>query len=417
MRAIRFDLTIPRYVMGKALGKVADWSVFGAPSGLSLAELPEPALPGPDWVRLEVLMCGICGSDLGTLTFKNSPAMEPFASFPAVLGHETLARVAEVGPAVKRVRAGDRVTVDPGISCAVRAKPAAEQCPSCAAGLPATCGHSGEAGGPSPGGTPLAPGCLIGYHRDLPGGWGERMVAHESQLHPVASALDDQTAVLIEPLAIGVHAALRAKVDPAAPALVIGSGPIALGSLWALRATGHTGPLVAQVKRKKEAELARELGASATAAPGDEAKEALLRVTGAKAYRPIIGPEVFNGGGFPLVFDCVGTRESLDQALRFVAPRGRVVLLGCAGQLGQLDLTFLWSREVEVLGFLCYGTESWRGERLHTFEITNRLLVESQAPVSKLITHRFPLAQYREALSAAAHHRESGAMKVVLVPR
>ena len=59
MRAIRFDLTIPRYLLGRSLGKVADWAVFGAPSGLALSEVPDPALPGAAWVRLEVLLCGI----------------------------------------------------------------------------------------------------------------------------------------------------------------------------------------------------------------------------------------------------------------------------------------------------------------------------------------------------------------------
>src|SRR5262249_7767987 len=146
-------------------------------------------------------------------------------------------------------------------------------------------------------------------------------------------------------------------------------GPIAFGTIWALRAAGHQGPIVAQTKRKNEAELAKELGASEAVAPGEGARRALF-ATGASAYRPGIGPEVFGGGGFPLVFDCVGTQESLDQALRYVAPRGQIVLLGCAGEIGSLDLTFLWAREIQLTGFLCYGTERWRGETQHTFEIT-----------------------------------------------
>lgn len=68
-------------------------------------------------------------------------------------------------------------------------------------------------------------------------------------------------------------------------------------------------------------------------------------------------------------------------------------------------------------GFLCYGTESWRGEQLHTFEVTLRLLLETKAPVSRLVTHTFPLGDYRKALGAAAHHAQSKAVKVVLVPR
>lgn len=415
MRALRFELTIPRYLLGVSAGKLTDWAIFGPPSGLSLAELPVPRLPAGDWARLEVVSCGICGTDLATLNFKNSPALEPFASFPAVLGHEILARVVEVGPAVTRVKVGDRVAVDPILSCEARGRKGAEACPSCAVGLPYTCDHQAEAGGPSPGEGPLARGFTLGANSDLPGGFGEQLVAHQNQLHVVPEWLDDAVAGLTEPLAVAVHAVLRAGADPDRPVLVIGSGPIALSTVWAVRAAGHRGPLVAQVKRQNEAALARELGASATASPGEEARAGLL-ATGARAYKPIIGPEVYAGGGYAAVFDCVGTRESVDQSLRFVAPRGRVVMLGCASQVSNLDLSFVWSRELLVQGFLAYGREAWRGEALHTYEVTWRLLQESKAPVGKLLTHTFPLSQYRQALAAAAHRRESGALKVRLVP-
>ena len=415
MKALRFGISIPRLLMGRTLGRLTDSVVFGALSGLSLEEVPDPALPGPDWARLDVLMCGVCGSDIAGLTFKSSSALEPFLSFPAVLGHEVLARVVEVGTGVVRVKVGDRVSVDPSISCVVRGRPPGECCSSCVAGLPATCARAGEAGGPSPNGAPLARGFLLGANADLPGGFGERMVAHQSQLFPVRESITDELAVLTEPLSISVHAVLQSHPDTTATALIIGSGPIALGTVWALRALGHRGLIIAQTKRPSEAELARELGASDTTAPGAAARKILLG-TGATAYQPIVGPEVFAGGGFPLVFDCVGRKESLDQALRFVAPRGKIILLGCAGEIGNLDLTFLWAREVQITGFVGCGTESWRGKRLHTFEVTHKLLSETRAPIAKLVSHSFPLARYRDALGAAAHRGASGALKVLLTP-
>ena len=79
-------------------------------------------------VLVRVRACGICGSDLSTVTYSLSPALEPFSSFPAVLGHEVLARVAEVGSDVDRVRIGQRVNVDPTLSCTVRGHP--ESCPA-----------------------------------------------------------------------------------------------------------------------------------------------------------------------------------------------------------------------------------------------------------------------------------------------
>ncbi len=390
MRAVTFNVTVPGYLVGKALGGVTESARFGRLSGVRYREVAEPGLPGDEWVRLEVVRSGICGSDLGALTYKTSPAMEPFGSFPAVLGHEILARVIEVGPAVRGLELGQRVAVDPVISCRVRGFDHSERCPSCAAGHEGTCERSGEEGKIEVGGRALRPGLTIGYQADLPGGWGERMVAHESQLFPVDDRLSDNVAALTEPLAVGMHAALGCRPFGAGPALVIGSGPIALGTVWALRAAGYRGELVAQIKRPKEAEIALALGATETVAPGDEARQALVE-TGASAYMPIIGPEVYAGGGFPLVFDCVGSGETVKQALRFAAPRATIVMLGCAAMISRLDLTFVWARELDVKGYVCYGMEDWRGERLHTFQITHDMLLETEAPVQRLVTEVFPL--------------------------
>ncbi len=134
MKAVTFDVTIPSYLLSKGLGGLSESALIGKLSRVHYREVEEAPLPGDDWVQLEVLASGICGSDLGTLTFKNSPVLEPFASFPAVLGHEILARVSEVGPAVRRVEVGQRVAVDPMISCTMRGFPGDSQCGSCASG-------------------------------------------------------------------------------------------------------------------------------------------------------------------------------------------------------------------------------------------------------------------------------------------
>lgn len=416
MRGVVFQVSVPRYLLGRSLGRLTDSALYGRLSGVGLEEVALPALPGPEWVRLRVRSAGICGTDLTNLAFESSPVLEPFASFPAVLGHEILAEVEELGAGVRGIDTGQRVVVDPVISCAVRGHPASAACRSCAAGQPATCERAGEHGPLEVEGEPLAPGCVLGYHRHLPGGWGEEILAHESQLHPISDGISERAAVLVEPLSIGMRAVLRSPPRPDDSVLVIGSGPIAFGTLWALRASGFSGTLVAQCKRKHEATLARRLGADDVVAPGEEARAALVEGTGASAYMPMIGDEVYAGGGFPLIFDCVGNASSLGQALRFASARGRMVLLGCAAKIDDLDLTFLWARELEVQGFVGYGLETWRGERVHTFEVTRTLLRERGGAVEAMVTHVFPLTEYRDALRAAASHRRSEAVKVILKP-
>ncbi|MFP2931388.1 alcohol dehydrogenase catalytic domain-containing protein, partial [Pyxidicoccus sp. 3LG] len=120
MKGLVFDLSIPKYVLARGLGGLYPKLHYGAGSCLSLRELPRPALPGPDWVRLKPLLTGLCGSDMATLFFKASPQLEPFNSFPAVLGHEILAEVTELGPQARGVEVGQRVAVDPLLPCRLR---------------------------------------------------------------------------------------------------------------------------------------------------------------------------------------------------------------------------------------------------------------------------------------------------------
>lgn len=417
MKAVTFDVSAPRFVLAKTLGRVTESVLFGRGSGVKLVDLESPALPGPHWVRLEVILAGVCGSDIGNITYEASPAMEPFGSFPAVLGHEILARVVEVGSGVTRVEPGQRVVVDPFLHCEVRGWDAEHWCRSCRVGRQGTCEQAGEEGPTVVDGAPMAPGQSQGYHRSLPGGWGEHTIAHERQLFPVDDALTDRAAVQIEPLAVGMHVALNnGPRDRSEPVLVLGSGPIALGVIWSLRATGFEGEIFGQIKRDHEADMARALGVSHVVRPGEEAREALIG-TGASAYMPLIGEEVYAGGGFPLIIDCVGSRQTLDQALRYASPRGRVIMIGCAASMKSLDLTFVWAREIGIQGSFVYGEEVFRGETRHTFEVTHDLMIETGAPLGRLVTHVFPLEQVREALSAAANRRKSNSVKVLLDPR
>lgn len=423
VNAVEFNVTVPGYLLAKTLGRVTDSAIHGRLSRLRLVDRPAPTLPGEDWVRIEVLLCGICGSDLGNIAYNSSPAMEPFGSFPAVLGHEVVGRVVEAGAGASDLSSGQRVVIDPMIHCQARGRPSDQWCPSCVSGLHATCEVAGEAGplvvGSRPSGKqgrPLGPGLTIGYHRDLPGGWGEEMIAHRRQVFPVPDGIDDQVAVLTEPLAIGVHGVLGSGAARSpGPILVIGSGTIAFATLWSLRALGYEGRLAAQVKRPHEVAMARALGADETVTPGDEARQALVD-TGARAYMPVVGDEVYSGGGFDFVFDCVGAESSMAQSLRFASPRGQVVLLGCAGRLNKLDLTFLWARELRVQGFVGYGMDEWDGQRRHTFDFTLERMAADPGALAGIVTHVFPLKEYRAALRAAYDHRRSGALKVVLRP-
>jgi threonine dehydrogenase-like Zn-dependent dehydrogenase len=370
---------------------------------LGLSSYPVPALPGPDWVRVRPLLAGICGSDTSLLTGKASPILSPFASFPAILGHEVVGVVEEAGDSVA-VRPGERVVVDPIISCYVRGL---DPCPACLDGLPALCRHAADGS--------LSPGMLIGYCRDLPGAWSESMLAHASQLHRVPDGLSDEAAVLVEPLACSLHAVLAAPPLEGEKVLVVGGGTIGLGVVMALRWLHPGADVTAVVRHPFQADLATRFGASrvVTERGPKGPQRAAIDVAGAVGHRPIVGDEVLTGG-FELVFDCVGSRASVDSSLRVVAPRGRLVLLGTAGELAHLDLTLAWARELRVIGSYVYGREASLPGAPHTFDVLMERLAQADAPpVAELVTHRFGLDRWREAIGVATGRGRHASVKVV----
>ncbi len=386
-KAVLYRVSIPRFLLGQALGKRLPWVLWGAPGPLSLRSLPEPQAPGPGFATLRPRLSGICGSDVAIVRGKTSPAQSPFYSFPAVLGHEVLADV--VGPDGHPLQ-GRRVVIDPVISCYVRGDP---PCPACAAGQTQRCARRSSQKG-------IGPGTLIGYQAQLPGGFSRRMLAHESQLYEVPPALPDELAVLAEPYAIALHAVLRRPPQAGEKVLVLGAGTVGLLTLLALKLHGEGSEVHVVARHPHQRRFALALGADR--AYGHEgAAVAVQAAVGAELLRPLLGRPVFSSG-FDLVYDCVGSAQSLGDALRVTRPGGTLVLVGTAGPLS-VDWSFVWANELQLLGTFGYGREAG-GE--HTFAIALRdLATERAAPAAGLVTHRYRLDEYRQAMRA---HLDAG---------
>lgn len=400
VKGVEYRFSIPKYLGAKTFGKRFPAFTYGALSALRLSEFPAPALRGDRWALLRPILSGICGTDLGIITAKTSTALEPFSSFPAVLGHEVLARVELAGAAVTKVKPGGRVVVDPFLHCAVREL---EPCPLCLAGQTSLCKNVARG--------KLEPGMILGACAGLPGSWSEAMLAHESQLFPVPDALSDRRAALVEPLSVSLHAVLKALPPGECRVLVIGGGSIGLCTVAALRLLGAPAHITLLGRYGFQREFARMLGADETPAQGG-ALEAASALLGANLYKPTLGCPVTDWG-FDVVFDCVGSRASIDDGLRTTRAGGSFVLLGAAGEIPKLDWSFVWSREIKLLGSCGYGREEWQGAPRHTFEVTMELLLQHpEYPVERLITHVYPLAEYQQALFDALHRRESKAVKV-----
>ena len=399
MQALVYRRSVPRYLASRACSRLWPRHFWG---GLAPLRRENVELPCPDgWLRLKVRLCGICGSDLALLRGEESFLLEPYASFPAVLGHECVA-VVQDAPADSPWRPGAHVVVEPLLPCAARGLP---PCRFCAAGSIHLC-ENFTAGA-------LAPGPVAGYHRDIGGGFAETICAHPRQLIAVPDGVPDEVAVLTDSLASALQPALDHFPDNDEIVVIYGAGIVAQHLVRAVRAYGSTARIVMVARHAFQQQLA--LAGGADEALLNPSRPELGAAVGARFLKTTLGGGNLEGGA-TRVFDCVGSTRSVQEGLLLLRGRGRLVLVGTAGRLGPIDVASLWFRELTVTGANCYGFSAWKDGSRRTYERALELLAGGY-PAAGLLTHAFPLAKYRQAFQTALDKRSSGSMKVALDPR
>ena len=384
MKALEFIGSVPRFAASRALPTLARRMDAPPVPNLRLVDRPEPALPAEGWVRVRPALSGICGSDVATLTGHASPTLGAFTSMPFVPGHEVVGR---------REDTGERVVVQPALGCGARGVD--PPCPECSCGLPALCRHTMRGD--------VSAGLQIGYCRDTSGGWSEGLVAHGSQLHEVPAGLDDEDALMVEPLACALHAVATDPPEPDATVVVMGAGTLGLMATAALRELCDPARLIVVAKHRRQAKEARSLGAETVLDP-EHLLDGLRRILGSGRLQPDLGSPIMEGG-VDRVVNAVGSAGSLDTAVRILRPRGTVTLLGMPGPM-RIDLAPLWQRELAVRGAYAYGSETF----------ADALALASQLRLGRLVGPVFPLDGYRDAVGTAIAAGRSGHVKVAFSP-
>ena len=402
MQAVQYIKSVPRYLMVRFLGKRWNWLYTSGTSCIRLTEIQAPKLPTPDWVKIRTRLSGICGSDLATITAKGSPYFSPFTSCPFVLGHEVVGEIAEIGSQVEGYTVGDRVVIEPVLSCKIRGLE--PQCRQCQQGQFANCENITRGN--------ISAGIQTGYCRDTGGGWSPHFLAHRNQIHRIPDDLPDEIAVLVEPFACALHSVLKADIRDTDELLIIGAGTVGLLTIAAIRAIGKSNRILVVAKYAHQRKLAQALGANEILSPGADLYTHFCRLTQAESHQPELGKPVLLGG-VDVSFDCVASGTTIDDALRFTGPRGRVMLVGMPAIPKNIDWTSIWYKELKVSGTYTYGIETYEGEQIRTFTLGIRLLRRMGNRILPLIGEPFLLKDYRNALMAALHTGKSGAVKTV----
>jgi threonine dehydrogenase-like Zn-dependent dehydrogenase len=399
MRTMVLEYSVPRILLTRILGRVSRAAHWAPSSPLRLIDLPDPPLPAPGWVRVRNRLCGVCGSDLHQIFLDAGLDVAPVA-LPShrrtFLGHEMVGNVIEVGDDVTGLTLGDRV-VRWGRADDCRARGRQELCPACARGHRVLCEHASEPRD----------------HEPLGGGFGDTFITPAAALLPVPPLLADEQATLVEPCAVAIHAAWRRPPQAGERVLVLGCGTIGFLLIQVLRTLQPACEIYAIAEFPWQADMAAACGAQQAFLARDDGYAQVARLTGAKLYTGR-GSNRMLMGGLDVVYDVVGASATLHHALRWTRAGGTVVLVGVNLHRMTLDLTPVWYQEVDLLGAVGHDVITWQGESVSTFELAMRWMQTGKLRTGSLVTHRFPLEDYRHAFEVAVEKDKYRSVKVTL---
>ncbi len=314
--------------------------------------------PGPEEVRLQVVYCGICGTDLHI--FKGG--MDKRVSIPQVIGHEMVGEIVELGPNVKRWAIGDRVVVRPLAPCG--------NCPACQSGFSHICYN------------------LKFLGIDTPGAFQGSWTVPAYTLHRIPAHLPIDEAALIEPLAVACHDIRRGEVKPGEEVVVIGGGPI--GLLISLVAAQEGAKVLVAEINPFRLKLARELGLEAIN-PQEIDLAALVNKRTA-------------GTGADVVFEVSGSAQGATLMTQLGRARGRIVIVAIFGEMTKVDLFRFFWRELHLCGARVYEPSD--------FERAISLTASRTLPLTKLISAKRPLREVGQALEEIENN--ANLMKILI---
>lgn len=333
---------------------------------LSIEDIADPE-PSPNHMILSVCACGICGTDLHWSDVNNAESDWRDINPGAVMGHEFAGEIVEVGRNVEGGwKVGDRVCAMPQLGCGT--------CVSCLAGRPHRC-----------------PNAKIRASSGLPGAYAEYTRIGVQETLRLPEAVSFQEGALVEPLAVGLHAVKRARLQPGDNVLIVGGGPVGLSvALWC-KFFGARHIVVSDLIMTR-AEGAGKFGATAAIdASKDDVSERFIELT---------------RGDPTVVFDAVGVPGSMQKAIGYAPIDGRVVVVGLCMVADNFKPSEAVLKEIDLVFCFCYDKSD--------FEMSIDMLAQGRIDAAGLVTHAVGFESFPGAFEALK--KPSDQIKVMLEP-
>jgi L-iditol 2-dehydrogenase len=333
---------------------------------IEMRDVPEPVISKPTDVLLKVGAIGVCGSDIHY--YINGRIGSQIVKYPFTVGHECAAIVEKTGSHVTRVKPGDRVSVDPAISC--------YECDQCMKGRPNTCRNLKFLACPG-----QAQGCLSEY-----------IVMPETCCFPIQKKTSLEQAALVEPLSIGIYAVKQSVPLEGANIGILGAGPIGLSVLLSALNQGAENIYMTD-KLDERIKIAHSAGASWIGNP--EKIDIFQEIT---QTEPLL---------LDVVFECCGEQEALDQAIEILKPGGKLMIIG-APAVDRVSFTIDLLRRKEI----CIQNVRRQNRCVQT---ALDLIEKGKIKPDFMITHHFDFNKTQEAFDLVANYDDSVIKAMIII--
>ena len=325
--------------------------VIQHPGKLVIEERPLPQ-PAAGEVRVKVSYAGICGSDVHIHHGQN-----PFAKYPRVIGHEFFGHIDGVGDGVEACRIGERVVVDPVVSCG--------HCYPCSIGRPNVC-------------TELQ---VIGVHRD--GGFSDYACAPAANAYVVPAAIPDELASMVEPFTIAANITAFLKPQPQDTALVYGAGPMGLTVIQVLKGVYGVAKVIVADRIEERLAMAKQSGADQTI---NNQQQSVADALSSDGIRPT------------LVIDAACHPAILQEAILLASPAARIGMMGFSGEASSVTQQSITSKEISLFSSRLNS---------HRFPQVIQWMEEGKIDPQKLVTHLMPAAKIENAMDLFANDQRA----------
>ncbi|MFC2137420.1 alcohol dehydrogenase catalytic domain-containing protein [Bacteroidota bacterium] len=331
---------------------------------MEMNDVPDPVIKNANDVLIRMKIVAVCGSDVHY--YESGRIGSQVVEYPFIVGHECAGIVDKIGPDVKRVKPGDRIAIEPAISC--------NNCDQCKSGRPHTCRNLK----------------FLGCPGQIEGSLSEYIVMPEECCFTIPDNLSFEEAAITEPLSIGIYAVKRSNPQKKHNIGILGYGPIGMSVMLAAKKVGCKNFFITD-KIDARLKIAQQEGA-----------ENIINIDKNDPVQNFIYTEPL---GLDIVYECCGKQEAMENAIDLIKPGGLIVLIGIPSfDYWKFSADNIRRKEISIINIR---------RQNHCVQEAIDAISSRKINIKRMVTHRFGFNDTKQAFDLV-HNYHDGVMKAMI---